>query len=90
MSQEDKERPAIGPSSKDVNNPYTPAKLFGAALAGAGAGLFLYYMYQHLEPEQKKKYSGGALKKAKEQLRGWIKDDPEEEEYTPPEPFGGS
>ena len=87
MSQEDKERPAIGPPP---SNPYTPAKLFGAALAGAGAGLFLYYMYQHLEPEQKKKYSGGAVKKVKEQLRGWIQEDPPEEEYTPPEPFGAA
>lgn len=85
MSQEDKERPAIGPAP---GNPYTPAKLFGAALAGAGAGLFLYYVYQHLEPEQKKRYSGGAVKKVKEQLRGWVQDEPKEEEYTPPEPFG--
>jgi len=88
MSHEDKERPAIGPPPAD---PYTPAKLFGAALAGAGAGLFLYYMYQHMDPVQKKKLSGGAVKRAKEQLRGWIQDDDQkqEEEYIPPEPFGG-
>ncbi|MBS2038191.1 hypothetical protein JST97_24615 [bacterium] len=88
MSQEDKDRPAIGPAPQ--TNPYTPGKLFGVALAGASAGLFLYYMYQHLEPEEKKKYGGGALKKAKAQLREWVKDEPPEDDYTPPEPFGGA
>ena len=89
MSHADKDRPAIGPPLTD---PYTPARLFGAALAGAGAGLFLYYMYQNMEPAQKQKLSGGAVKHAKEQLRGWIKEvDPkQEDDYTPPEPFGGS
>jgi hypothetical protein len=75
MSEPDNESAPKLPPPPPASNPYTPGKLFGVAVVGAGCSLFLYYLFQQLEPEQKRRIRGTAVRGVKDQVRGWVSRD---------------
>jgi hypothetical protein len=70
--QESTPENSLKASSPIPSNPYTPGKLFGVAVMGAGCSLFLYYVFQQLEPEQKRRLRGSAVRGVKDQVRNWM------------------
>ncbi|MBT9585659.1 hypothetical protein IV102_20125 [bacterium] len=75
MSEPDNESAPKLPAPPPAANPYTPGKLFGVAVVGAGCSLFLYYLFQQLEPDQKRRIRGTAVRGVKDQVRGWVSRD---------------
>lgn len=63
---------------EEESNPYSPTRLFGAAVVGAFGGLLAYYFYCNVEPSTRKRIRGRAVSLVKGQVRNWMESDEEE------------
>jgi len=53
------------------DDPFTPAKLVGVAVAGALVALAAYYAYAQLDPEKRETLKDSLMAMARSQVRRW-------------------
>ncbi len=56
-------------------DPFSPVKLMGVAVAGAVAALAAYYAWTQLEPEKRTALKDSILSAARSQVRHWTEGD---------------
>lgn len=53
------------------DDPFTPTKLMGVAVAGALGALVIYYLYSQLDPDKRESLKEGLMSAARSQMRRW-------------------
>lgn len=62
-----------------VDDPFTPTKLLGVAVAGALGALALYYVYSQLDADKREHLKDAVLAAARSQMRQWGQAGPDED-----------